>query len=156
MGVSVTDPDANNCLVRAALLGERAYRVRAAPSLWTLPTMRTSASVVWRATGIGTSTTASDTASDTNDVVSMSIDVPEQGILIAGSAFESNGAITTVGVTEDYEDLTGCQFSQQFVAGGSAGPLSQETNRTVSFDGANSADAVGRRSEFCADQPLRP
>lgn len=95
----------------------------------------------FRVTGIGTSLTAYDTATDLDDAVSMSIDVPEQGILLAGAAFITGQAVTTVGVSEAY-DAEEPEFSPQ-KAGGSAGPLSAEVNRTVSFDGgAGNASGV--------------
>ena len=105
---------------------------------------------VYRATGIGTSITASDTATDQDDVVSMSIDVPDQGILLGGAGFEVTGAITTIGVTEDYEDSDASPVADIIVVGGSAGPLSQETNRTVSFNGST-GDAIGVAASFAAE-----
>jgi hypothetical protein len=94
----------------------------------------------FRATGIGTSPTAYDTSSDIDDVVSMSVDVPQGGILIAGASFFVGSAVTTVGVTEDY-DAEIVAFGPWGVAGSASG-LSQESNRTVSFDGGT-GDAAG-------------
>lgn len=93
---------------------------------------------VYHATGIDTGATAYDTASNLDDVVSMTIDIPDNGILVAGAHFGSSGAVTTTGVTEDDE----ASLSADVVVAGSAGPLSAETNRTVSFDGAT-GDASG-------------
>jgi hypothetical protein len=84
------------------------------------------------------SQTPFDTAQDDDDIVTVSIDIPDNGILVASAAFESGGGITTIGVSEDYEtDPAG----EGWVSG-HATDLTAQTGRTVSFNGPT-GDAAG-------------
>lgn len=79
-----------------------------------------------------TSATPYHTASDIGDALSMSINVPEGGFVIACGGYDvSSAAVTTAGVTEDY-DFTPSGDGTRAV-GGSASGLSAQTGRTVSF-----------------------
>lgn len=86
------------------------------------------------------SRTPHDTASDTEDVLNMSLDIPAQGLLAAGSFFNSNNAVTSSGLTEDWDEDFGEGADR--LAGGSASDLIQETGRSISFDGSD-VSAVG-------------
>ena len=101
------------------------------------------------ATGIGTAPTAHATSNDVDDALSLNLNVPEQGILLACGAFENDGAVTTVGVTENY-DVSMVAFGFDRGVGGCAGPIAAETPRTVSFDGA-AGNAAGVAASFAAD-----
>lgn len=91
---------------------------------------------LYRATGL-LSLTPTDTASNLTDVVSMSIDVQQNGFIVASSTFESTSAISSVGISEDFESAV---FSGRKV-GGSASLLAEELARTISFDGGAGAAA---------------
>lgn len=102
---------------------------------------------LWRVTGIA-SPTPFDTASDTADPVSMSIDVPDDGIVIGTATNATSGtAFATSGVTENYD----VSFDGSRHVGGSVSGLSAQTGRTVTFNGA-SADCSG----CCASWQMLP
>jgi hypothetical protein len=73
---------------------------------------------------------ATNTASNDDNPISMTIDVPGSGLLLAVAAMVSLGAVTTVGVTEDFE-----LGPVPTAIGGSAYNLPAEVGRTVSFTG---------------------
>ena len=90
----------------------------------------------YRVTGLG-SQTAHDTDSDIDDVVSMSLNIPDGGFALGCARFQSTSAITTTGLTEDF-DTSGA-------VSGSASTLASETGRTISFDGG-----TGNAAGVCA------
>jgi hypothetical protein len=103
------------------------------------------------ATGINTTPTAFHTAENADDVVSMSLNVPEGGIIVAGAHFTGTNALTTVGVTENADaTVDGNRYGA-----GCAGPLAAETGRTVSFDGS-AGDAYGVAASFAAKKSTPP
>jgi len=85
---------------------------------------------LWRIVNLP-STTPYDTASNSEDPIVMSIDIPNRGILVAGGTFDQNGAVTTTGCTENYDYDVG---TDRF-CGGSGSGLTPELNRTITFDG---------------------
>lgn len=78
------------------------------------------------------STTPHHTATDDDDVINMSLNIPEDGVFVACAMFDAAGAVTTSGMTEDFD--AGLEGFVQYV-GGSATGLSQETGRALGFDG---------------------
>lgn len=80
---------------------------------------------------------------NTSDLVSMTVNVPDNGILIGGALHTTTGASTVVGLTEDYDQT----FDSQQFAAGSAGPISAETARLIEFNGA-SGDHIGAVAVF--------
>jgi hypothetical protein len=79
------------------------------------------------------STTPHHTASDDDDVINMSLNIPENGVLVACAMFETAGVVATSGMTEDFDATL--ESAVQYVGGSGTG-LSQETGRALSFDGA--------------------
>lgn len=96
---------------------------------------------VYRALFVSNSTPYA-TANNQDDVVSMSINIPSRGILVAGTSHAITGSITTVGVTEKYDTTINPGGGEEQVAGGCETGMNSESNRTVSFDGAT-GDAAG-------------
>jgi hypothetical protein len=78
------------------------------------------------------STTPHHTASDDDDVINMSLNIPDNGVFVACAMFSTAGAVTTAGMTEDFDDAIDTDV--QYV-GGSATGLAAETGRALSFDG---------------------
>jgi hypothetical protein len=65
---------------------------------------------LYAAAGIGTGATHFSTATDLDDPLSMAINVPQGGVLVAGAQFQNSGAVTAVGVTEDDDTSAGIEF----------------------------------------------
>jgi hypothetical protein len=78
-----------------------------------------------------------DTASDTSNALSFSLDIPDVGIIVAGGCWATTGGVTMTGVTE-YQDTSD---NRQFASGYATG-LAAETARAISLSGA-SGDAAG-------------
>lgn len=127
---SAVDVDDRSCIVSAAV-----------PTGTTATIVVTYTGSAWDEMGIAVfrainlvSGTPHATATDTVDVVSMSINIPTNGILVAGCINNTSAGMTTVGVTENYDLAIG----DDQMAGGCATGLPAQTNRTVSFDGSSS------------------
>ncbi len=100
--------------------------------------------LVGLSSGSGT-VTATDTASNDDDVVSMTIDVSANGFIIAAAAFDADTtAVTTAGVSENYDADIG---SSRAVGGLFSNGSTAETNRAVSFDGG-AGNAAGVAASF--------
>jgi hypothetical protein len=84
------------------------------------------------------STTPHHTATDDNDVINMSLNIPDDGVFVACAMFAAAGAVTTAGMTEDFDAAIGTDV--QYV-GGSATGLAAETGRALSFDGPSGSAA---------------
>jgi hypothetical protein len=83
-------------------------------------------------------TTPFDTATDTADPVSMLIDIPANGFVIAVAQHGASAvAFTFTGITEDYQATVAGMGNR--MAGGSAKNLNAQTNRTVTLDGGTGA-----------------
>lgn len=79
-----------------------------------------------------------DTASDTGDALSLNLNVPDIGIIVAGGCWTTTGGTTMTGVTE-YQDTTdGRQFASGYATG-----LAAETNRTISLNNGSGGNAAG-------------
>ena len=93
---------------------------------------------VYRVTGISINPVPLHTASDLEDNLTMSLNIPKNGIAFAVGSFESNfDDVTTTGVTEDFEQEY--QAGTDRAVGGSVGPLPAETGRSIIFDSTASA-----------------
>lgn len=97
---------------------------------------------VYRAVGL-VSSTAHDTDSfkGSDDNVAMTLDIPANGILVAGNTADCGGCTNVwTGATEDY-DLSG---STDRITGASASLLEVETGRDVIVDRSGSPKENGR------------
>ena len=92
----------------------------------------------YRVTGLS-SQTEFDTDTDDDDIVSMSLNIPFGGFTLGCASFSSTNAITTTGLTEDFD--TSGEVS------GSSSDLAIETGRTISFNGGT-GDAAGACASF--------
>jgi hypothetical protein len=102
---------------------------------------------LWRVTGIA-SATPFDTALAVGDPTTLSIDVPNNGIVIGVAQNATSGTVfATTGVTENYD----VSFDGSRHVGGSVAGLSSQTGRVVTFNGA-SADCSG----CCASWEMAP